>query len=250
LIAVKGSPREVLARCVWEALPDGRRQILTTARRAEIEVQNADMAEQALRVLGTAYRQLRVGNADVGQTDIQGLIWTGLVGLADPVRPRRTAAFRRAGSISAPRANGRCDLPPSSDKCLPTDIPTRVGLDRSMSIPPVYRRLNGSAAQPLDYEIAQEKAAALGRLGRALEQALAALAAFDADHPEARRSGEGRNARAALVESAGHALWLFIVQRDACGLRDARTVMRDYRVPAEVQARAGAFPPRLSSRGS
>jgi hypothetical protein len=46
-------PREVLARCVWEALPDGRRQILTTARRAEIEVQNADMAEQALRVLGT-----------------------------------------------------------------------------------------------------------------------------------------------------------------------------------------------------
>ena len=32
----------------------------------------------------------------------------------------------------------------------------------------------------LDYEIAQEKASALGRLGRALEAALAALQSFDA----------------------------------------------------------------------
>jgi hypothetical protein len=115
--------------------------------------------------------------------------------------------------------------------------------------PPTFRRPDRSAGGPLDYEIAQEKAAALGRLGRGLERALAALAAFDAEHPEARCSEESRSLRTALVESAGHALWLFIVQRDACGLRDAKTVMRDYRVPAEVQARAGAFPPRQSPRG-
>jgi hypothetical protein len=35
-----------------------------------------------------------------------------------------------------------------------------------------------------------------------------------------------------------------MVQREACGLRDAPAVMRDYRVPSEVQARAGAFPPK------
>jgi hypothetical protein len=111
-----------------------------------------------------------------------------------------------------------------------------------------HRRPNRSAAGPLDYEIAQEKAAALGRLGRGLEQALAALKAFDADHLEAARTEESRRARAALVETAAHALWLFIVQRDACGLRDAKAVMRDYGVPAEVQTRAGAFPPRRPSR--
>ncbi len=33
----------------------------------------------------------------------------------------------------------------------------------------------------LDYEIAQERASALGRLGRALEAALAALAEYDND---------------------------------------------------------------------
>ena len=119
----------------------------------------------------------------------------------------------------------------------------------------------GSARQPvaLDYEIAQEQASALGRLGRALEAALAALAEFDrgrdgnldgmrAYEPAPDRSanddaalahGEHRRTRAKLVAEAGHALWCFLVQRESCGLRDPRPVIRDYRVPAEVQNRMG-----------
>ncbi len=87
----------------------------------------------------------------------------------------------------------------------------------------------------LDYEIAQEQAAALGRLGRALEAALAALVEHDRDH------AENRAARAKLVQGAGDALWCFMVQREAVGLRDPRPVIRDYRVPAEVQNRMGVF---------
>jgi hypothetical protein len=34
------------------------------------------------------------------------------------------------------------------------------------------------------------------------------------------------------------------VQREAIGLRDTRQLMRDYRVPADVQSRMGAFPQR------
>ena len=105
-----------------------------------------------------------------------------------------------------------------------------------------------SPAGVLDYEIAQEKAAALGRHGRALEQALAALARFDEERPRpAPLSPDDRASRAVLVAEAGGALWHFIVQREACGLRDGRTVMRDYRVPPEVQARMGAFPARAPS---
>jgi hypothetical protein len=89
-------------------------------------------------------------------------------------------------------------------------------------------------AAVLDYEIAQEQAAALGRMGRALERALAALSAFESTSPS------GKAARSALVQAASDALWHFIVQREASGLRDARQVMRDYHVPAEVQARMGA----------
>src|SRR5215475_2901564 len=84
----------------------------------------------------------------------------------------------------------------------------------------------------LDYEIAQEKAATLGRLGRGLGAALAALHAFDDQAGEL--TSEARHARRTLVAEAGHALWLFVVQREAIGLRDTRALMRDYRVPAEV----------------
>ena len=41
------------------------------------------------------------------------------------------------------------------------------------------------------------------------------------------------------MTEAGHALWMFVVQREACGLRDSRTVMRDYGVPGGVQQRMG-----------
>jgi len=98
----------------------------------------------------------------------------------------------------------------------------------------------------LDYEIAREQAAALGRLGRALERALTALSDYDSAQ---QRSGEGVDpvrsspggARARLVQDASEALWCFIIQREACGLRDPRPVLRAYRVPAEVHNRMGTF---------
>jgi hypothetical protein len=97
-----------------------------------------------------------------------------------------------------------------------------------------------SPAAALDYEIAQEKASTLGRLGRRLEDALEKLRAFDETAPE--RTIESQRTRRNLVDAAGHALWLFVVQREAIGLRDTRTLMRDYRVPAEVFNRMGAAP--------
>jgi hypothetical protein len=93
----------------------------------------------------------------------------------------------------------------------------------------------------LNYEIVQEQAAALGRLGRGLEAALKALQEFDAAHLRSEASAKERQTRRTLVTAAGHALWMFVVQREACGLRDSRSVMRDYKVPPEVQGRMGYF---------
>ena len=97
-------------------------------------------------------------------------------------------------------------------------------------------RLGGAPVDVLGYEIAQEKAAALGRMGRALEAALARLREFDA----ARAPASAQQTRRTLVREAGYALWMFVVQREACGLRDSRTVMREYDVPGEVQQCMGA----------
>ena len=82
----------------------------------------------------------------------------------------------------------------------------------------------------LEYEIAEERASALGRR---LEAALAALAACP------RTATSEREIRDSLVDEAGYALWLFVVQREACGLNDSSQVMQTYRVPHEVYARMG-----------
>jgi hypothetical protein len=91
----------------------------------------------------------------------------------------------------------------------------------------------------LNYELVQEQASALGRMGRALEAALAKLQEFDADHPPVGASAAAQEARRRLVTQAGHALWMFVVQREACGLRDSRAIMRSYNVPGEVQQCVG-----------
>ena len=102
-----------------------------------------------------------------------------------------------------------------------------------------------TANPALEYELAQEKASTLGRLGRALEATLAALR--DHDARAGQDSAEARQTRRMLVAEASNALWHFIVQREALGLRDSRQVMRDYRVPGEVQNRMGAFPANPAS---
>jgi|GEM_PF-2792019 len=85
----------------------------------------------------------------------------------------------------------------------------------------------------LQYEIAEEKASALGRLGRRLEAALTALAACP------RTADSNRNIRNSLVERAGYALWLLAVQREACGLNKFDHLLQVYGVPSEVVARMG-----------
>jgi hypothetical protein len=82
----------------------------------------------------------------------------------------------------------------------------------------------------LQAELLAEQAGALGRLGRDLETALAALAQADAqasDHD-------------ALIESAAHAAWAFFVQREACGLYDHDLPVAHYAIPPKVLARVGA----------
>ncbi|MGP0090347.1 MAG: DUF6665 family protein [Xanthobacteraceae bacterium] len=106
---------------------------------------------------------------------------------------------------------------------------------------PLSRLWTESPTAVLDNELAQEKASALGRLGRQLEASLAALTEFDAQHPpDTARTAEAGHRRAALVTAAGTALWHFVVQREACGLRNGSQVFRLYGVPAEIVARMGA----------
>jgi hypothetical protein len=82
----------------------------------------------------------------------------------------------------------------------------------------------------LQAELLAEQAAALGRLGRDLEKALAALAQADAKTP----------ADDASIRSAADAAWAFFVQREACGFYDHDLAIAHYAIPPKVLARVGA----------
>jgi Ca2+-transporting ATPase len=95
LVAVKGRPDEVLARC--EAWHDGQAvQPLGADTRLALLALNDRLAARGERVLALAFRQHP--NRAYGETG--GLCWLGLVGLADPLRadlPPMMARFRAAG---------------------------------------------------------------------------------------------------------------------------------------------------------
>jgi hypothetical protein len=84
-----------------------------------------------------------------------------------------------------------------------------------------------------EIDIMAEKAAALGRTGARFERALAAYDEACADaESDARRREE-------LGDAAARALWEFVVQREACGLRNTEAALREYAVPAAVRRRLG-----------
>jgi Ca2+-transporting ATPase len=103
LVAVKGSPTEVLERCQsW--LRHGQRVPLSDDDRRNIRRLNERMAGDALRVLGMAYAEgagsEAAAPADVDAPPPDNLVWVGLMGLADPPReglPELVVKFRRAG---------------------------------------------------------------------------------------------------------------------------------------------------------
>jgi hypothetical protein len=79
-------------------------------------------------------------------------------------------------------------------------------------------------------EVLSEKAATLGRAGKALEMALAAL-----------RAGTGDD-RDDLVQAAADAAHAYLIQREAAGIHGLGAPLDDFAVPGEVRVRIGAKP--------
>ncbi len=88
----------------------------------------------------------------------------------------------------------------------------------------------GEGVQVLDYVIAAEKAASLGRAGHRVERTLAALKSFEGNAED----------RKSLVRDAAEAVHHYFIQREMCGMRRHQDVIREYAIPGEVLARLGA----------
>jgi Ca2+-transporting ATPase len=98
LVFTKGAPDVLLARCSQEfAAPNQR--ALSSVRRAEILKATEDLAKDALRTLGVAYRALPKearANGPVPDGVESELVFAGLVGMMDPPREEAKRAVSRA----------------------------------------------------------------------------------------------------------------------------------------------------------
>ena len=104
----KGGPDVVLARCNYY-YENGESKPMTEAKRAEIMAANKAMADKALRVLAAAKRDW-TAKPESNEPEFleQDLVFLGLTGMIDPVRPEVKAAIEdcRAAGIRAVMITG------------------------------------------------------------------------------------------------------------------------------------------------
>ena len=98
LVFTKGAPDILLARCSSELVGEETRP-LRDARRAEILKINEELAREALRTLGVAFRSLPADAFEADEVDErveQELVFAGLIGMIDPPRAEAKDAVARA----------------------------------------------------------------------------------------------------------------------------------------------------------
>ncbi|QQE67262.1 magnesium-transporting ATPase [Leptolyngbya sp. BL0902] len=95
LLLAKGSP-EMLLDCCTHGLVEGQSLPLTPDQRRQIVADNTALAAKGLRVLGFAYRPLEaIPSADNPDLVEQDLVWLGLAGMIDALRPEVKVAVER-----------------------------------------------------------------------------------------------------------------------------------------------------------
>lgn len=89
----KGAPDEILKHCT-KIFKNGEVSPLTDADRDAVLKKNKEFADRALRVLACGYKQLSCVPEDQSPDNIENeLVFCGLVGMIDPVRPEVKAAI-------------------------------------------------------------------------------------------------------------------------------------------------------------
>lgn len=91
----KGAPDEILKHCT-KIFKNGEVSPLTDADRDAVLKKNKEFADRALRVLACGYKQLSCVPEDQSPDNIENeLVFCGLVGMIDPVRPEVKAAIEK-----------------------------------------------------------------------------------------------------------------------------------------------------------
>lgn len=99
IMLVTGAPETLLEQST-KALTDQGLVDLNSELSDEISKKNDEWADDALRVLALAHKQMPEDAGGIDSQDVHDLVWTGIVGMIDPSRPEveeAIASCKRAG---------------------------------------------------------------------------------------------------------------------------------------------------------
>ena len=91
-----------------------------------------------------------------------------------------------------------------------------------------------SNLSPFEAEALSESASSLGYHGRKVETLLTAL---ENANPQARKQA---------IADASEAVWAYFIQRELCGMRDHRQIIKEMHIPGAVLTQLGATATRKS----
>lgn len=192
LMLAKGSP-EMLLDCCTSGLRETEQFELDSEMRSRILDNSAEMAAQGLRVLGFAYRPITnvpdEGDPDLAERD---LVWLGLVGMIDALRPEVRVAVQRC------RAAGIRPMMITGDHQLTAmAIAQDLGIDDSEA-----RSLSGAELEAMgqaELEAVVKEVNIYARVSP--EHKLRIVKALQKDHQIVAMTGDGVNDAPALKQA-------------------------------------------------
>ena len=184
-VMVNGAPDALLGLCTHLYTSAGIHR-LTDGERAGIQAQTTAMARQALRVLGSAYRDWGAALPDTLTADAmeRELVFVGLAGMYDPPRPEAKAAVGRcrAAGIRVVMITG--DHPETA-----TVIAREIGVAT-----PAEVALAGSALDRMSDEALRRRVATIAVYARVTaEHKLRIIRAWQANKAVVAMTGDGVN---------------------------------------------------------
>ena len=184
-VMVNGAPDALLGLCTHLYTPAGIHR-LTEGERAGIQAQTTAMARQALRVLGSAYRDWGAALPDTLTADTmeRELVFVGLAGMYDPPRPEAKAAVGRcrAAGIRVVMITG--DHPETA-----TVIAREIGVAT-----PAEVALAGSALDRMSDDALRRRVATIAVYARVTaEHKLRIIRAWQANKAVVAMTGDGVN---------------------------------------------------------
>jgi len=155
LALLKGAPERILAFSDRIQM-DGEILPLDETRRQRIEAANKEMADDALRVMAGAYKDLPVESEELHEEEItSGLIFSGMWGIHDPPRPESRDAVKRT------REAGIRTIMLTGDHAA-----TALAIARKLDITQASEALTGQASESLPPEELARRAMEVGVFAR------------------------------------------------------------------------------------